>query len=72
MGIINNKQLVKYARGQLGRMYVYGCYGQKGCETVYISKFRYIKVADIYTIYMALVPMRDVLDVGLASVFVKI
>lgn len=38
MGIINNKQLVKYARGQLGRMYVYGCYGQKGCETVYISK----------------------------------
>lgn len=38
MGIINNKQLVKYARGQLGRMYVYGCYGQKGCATVYISK----------------------------------
>lgn len=38
MGIITNKQLVKYARGQLGRMYVYGCYGQKGCETVYLSK----------------------------------
>lgn len=40
MGVITNKQLVKYARGQLGRMYVYGCYGQLGSEAVYQGKLR--------------------------------
>lgn len=40
MGVINNKQLVKYARGQLGRMYVYGCFGQLGSESVYQGKLK--------------------------------
>lgn len=40
MGVITNKQLVKYARGQLGRMYVYGTYGQTGSRAVYLSKLQ--------------------------------
>ena len=32
---ITNIQLVNYARGQLGRMYTYGTYGQRGTEQVY-------------------------------------
>lgn len=40
MAVITNKQLVIYARGQLGRMYVYGCYGNYGSEAVYLAKLR--------------------------------
>lgn len=32
---ITNTQLVNYAKGQLGRMYTYGTYGQLGSEQVY-------------------------------------
>lgn len=37
---ITSKQLIRYARGQLGRMYTYGCFGQIGSEAVYISKLK--------------------------------
>ena len=40
MAVITNKQLVIYARGQLGRMYVFGCYGNFGSEAVYLAKLR--------------------------------
>ena len=35
---ITNNQLVNYARGQLGRYYWYGCYGQKSSVELYYQK----------------------------------
>lgn len=35
MGTITNKQLVTYARGQLGRPYWYSCFGQRGTRELY-------------------------------------
>ena len=40
MELITNKQLVIYARGQIGRMYVYGTFGNLGSEAVYQLKLK--------------------------------
>ena len=37
---ITSRQLVTYARGNLGRMYTYGCFGQIGTETLYKAKLK--------------------------------
>lgn len=38
MGVITSKQLVRYARGQLGRPYWYGTFGQRSSLTLYRQK----------------------------------